>query len=87
MLSLSSVPPPEALATYRDIRRLLGNTEDVLEILALFPSVAELEEAQTWLEGQGDVVTRQRSCQRSAKITAILDILDEDEEAESSHAR
>ena len=86
MLSLSSVPPPEVLATYRDIRRVFGNTEDVLEILALFPSVAELEEAQMWLEGQGDVVARRR-CPRTAKIRAILDILDEDEEAESSHTR
>lgn len=83
MFRLTSVPPAETLATYRDIHRLLGNTEDVLEILALFPSVAELEEAQTWLEDQDDVDVR---CGRPlvAKITAILDIVEEDE---PSHTR
>lgn len=83
MFRLSSVPPPEMLATYRDIRRLLGNTEDVLEILALFPSVAELEEAQAWLEDEDDVVVR-RGRPRVAKIAAILDIV---EEKEPSHTR
>ena len=83
MFRLSSVPPPETLATYRDIRRLLGNTEDVLEILALFPSVAELEEAQTCLEDQDDAAVR-RGRPRVAKIAAILDIVEEDE---PSHTR
>ena len=83
MFRLSSVPPPETLATYRDIRRLLGNTEDVLEILALFPSVAELEEAQTWLEDRGEVDVR-RGRPLVAKIAATLDIVEEDE---PSHTR
>jgi hypothetical protein len=78
MLTLASMPRPENLATSDDIRRLLG-TEDVMEILALFPSVTELEEAQAWLEGQGDILAR-RGRPQTPKIAAILDIVEPDEE-------
>jgi hypothetical protein len=75
----SSAPRPEILATSEDIRRLLGDTQYVLEILSLFPSVTELEEAQAWLEGQGDILAR-RGRPQTPKIAAILDILEPDEE-------
>jgi hypothetical protein len=79
VLNLSSLPSPAALATGDDIRRMLGNTEDMLEILALFPSVTELQEAQIWLEGQGDILAR-RGRPQTPKIAAILDIVESDEE-------
>lgn len=43
-----------------DLRRLLGEIEDarVIEILALSPTVADVEIAAMWAEGQGDVPDR-----------------------------
>jgi hypothetical protein len=79
MPNLANVPRPETLATSEDIRRLLGDTENVLEILSLSPSVTELEEAQAWLEGQGDFLAR-RGRPQTPTIAAILDIVEPDEE-------
>jgi len=87
MSKLSSTPPASQ-ATPDDIRRLFRDieAEDVLEILKLVPSVAELEEAMAWLTGQGDVVARLGRPQTS-KIAAILDIVEEDEDEEPSPPR
>jgi hypothetical protein len=83
MSNPSRKPSRNSFAGRDDIRRLFGalDVQDVLAILTLAPTVAELEEAQTWLEGLGDVVAR-RDRPQSAKIAAILDILEEDVEIE-----
>ncbi|MCE9523137.1 MAG: hypothetical protein K8S25_11990 [Alphaproteobacteria bacterium] len=84
MAQLSRTPPRTTYATHDDIRRLFGDldVEDVLGILTLMPTVGELEEAQSWLEGQGDVVARQGRSQTS-KISAILEIVGDDQDEPS----
>lgn len=83
MSNPSRKPPRTRYASRDDIRRLFGelDIQEVLAILTLAPTVAELEEAQTWLEGLGDVVPRRHRPQ-SPKIAAILDIVEEDVEIE-----
>jgi hypothetical protein len=71
-------------ASRDDVVRLFGHIEDeaVAEILAMVPTVAELEEAQAWIVGQGDTLARGGHPQ-TPRIAAILDIVvDEDEEDE-----
>jgi hypothetical protein len=45
-----------AAATHDELKHVLGDIEDAktLEILALRPTVAELEEAMLWAEGEGE---------------------------------
>jgi hypothetical protein len=64
-----------------DLRRVLGDLEDarVLEILALSPTVAELEVAAMWAEGQGDVVDRAGKL-LEGKAARIYEIVTRDEE-------
>ena len=43
-----------------DLQRVLGDIEDskIIEILALKPTVPELEEAAIWAAGDGDVLAK-----------------------------
>ena len=69
-------------ASRDDVVRLFGHLEDeaIVEVLALAPTISELEEAQAWLVGQGDVLARGGHPQ-TPRIAAILDIVaDEDED-------
>jgi hypothetical protein len=77
----SRKPQRQTYATGDDIRRLFGelDAQDLLQIFTLAPTVAELEEAQSWLEGQGEIVAR-RGRPQTTKIAAILDILDKEDE-------
>ncbi|MBP6012112.1 MAG: hypothetical protein KBA31_07785 [Alphaproteobacteria bacterium] len=70
-------------ATRADIGRLFGelDAQDVLRILTLAPTTAELEEAQMWREGQADVVP-QRGHPESTKVMAILEIIGENDDLE-----
>lgn len=71
-------------ASRDDVVRLFGHIEDeaVAEILVLLPTIAELEEAQAWIVGQGDVLARSGRPQ-TPRVAAILDIVvDEDEDDE-----
>ena len=45
-------------ATKGDVHRILGDVDDAtaVAILALRPTVAQLEEACVWLDGTGDVL-------------------------------
>lgn len=70
------------LATPGDVQRLLGDLEAsvVSGILALTPTIADVEETALWAEGEGETLTERRQPRRT--IEAILDLItvDEDEE-------
>ncbi len=71
-----------ALATADDIRRILGALDDtkLLDIVALRPTILEVEEASLWLAGDPDVFGAGRPLQAVAgEIVAIL-TADEEEE-------
>ena len=64
-----------------DLTRLLGDVEDakLIDILALEPTLAEVEEAAIWVAGDGDVLAK--SGRPLAGVVAnIVDILTADEE-------
>ena len=75
-----------ALATRNDIKGVLGAIEaaDMLAILSLRPTVAELEQASVWLEGDPDVFGAGEPVQGVA--SEIVAILTENEEEEPPHA-
>ncbi len=69
-------------ASGEDVRRILGDLEGakVLDILALRPTVLDLEQASMWLSGDRDIFGPDQPLQPPASdIVAIL-IADEDEE-------
>ena len=70
------------LAAPGDIQRLLGDLEAsvVSEILALSPTIADVEEAALWAEGEGETLAERH--QPRTTIGAILDLITvgEDEE-------
>jgi hypothetical protein len=66
-----------------DLIRILGETDDtkIVEILALRPTLPEVEEAAMWAAGNGDVLAKSgRPLGRIA--AAIVAILTADEEEE-----
>jgi len=65
----------EHLASIDDVRRILGDLDEakVLDIMALRPTMLEVEEASMWLAGDADVFGAGRPLQRVAgDIVAIL---------------
>lgn len=54
-----SSPTPEPIGE-EELRRILVDLDDakVLQILEVAPTVAELEEANLWASGEGDVLDR-----------------------------
>ncbi len=46
-----------ALATHNDVKGILGDLDpaDMLAIMSLRPTIADIEEASVWLEGDADV--------------------------------
>lgn len=70
-------------ATRNDLARLVGDVGEqmVLDILALHPTIAEVEEAALWAAGEGDVLVK-AGHQLSANAAEILNILTADEEEE-----
>jgi hypothetical protein len=71
-----------------DVRRTLGDMEDVkvLEILALAPSVVDLEEAAMWTRGEGEVLGKSGH-PLTGISAAIFEIIAPDEEEESPVGR
>ena len=63
-------------ATRDDLIHIIGELDDdtAVEILALGPSVAEVEEAFMWIAGEGDVVDR-AGRPLAGRTAAIVDIL------------
>jgi hypothetical protein len=71
------------MASQEDAKRILGDLDDakMIEILALNPSPADLEQAAIWATGDGDVLARSGH-PLAGVIAEIVDILTADEEEE-----
>ncbi len=69
------------LAGRADITRLLGPLDDtdIAQLLAMQPTVAEIEYAAAWLEGAGDIASR-AGHPMTPRIEGILEIVDRDDE-------
>jgi hypothetical protein len=63
-------------ATGRDLHQILGDIEDgtILAILALHPTVAQLEEARIWLNGGDDTLGKGHHPLRGV-VAQIFDML------------
>jgi len=72
-----------APATLNDAKRLLGDTDErkIAEILAVQPTIWELEQAAIWHRGDGDVLGKAGRA-LSGKAARIFEILAADEEDE-----
>jgi hypothetical protein len=66
----------ERVAGVQDVRRTLGDLEEaqIAHILAWRPTIADLETAQSALDGDADRITREKGS-LPAKILAILEIV------------
>lgn len=75
-----------ALATHDDIQGILGNLDpaQMLAIISLRPTVADIEEASMWLEGDTDVFGAGEPIKGVA--SDIVTILTENEEEEPARA-
>ncbi len=71
----------EVLATVDDVRRIVGEIEDAktVAILALRPTMADLEQAALWAVGNGDFLARQGH-PLTGVAAAIFDLLTADED-------
>jgi hypothetical protein len=72
----AKTPAPSTVAVAaRDVVRLLGDLDEarISEILALSPSISELEQAAAWLGGEGDRPDEQGH-PLAGKAAAIFDI-------------
>ena len=69
-------------ATCNDIRRILGNLDEtkLLPILALRPTLSDVEEASIWLGGDADVFGAGEPLGATASEIVTILIGDEDEE-------
>ena len=67
--------------TSQDIARLVGDLDErrALDILALKPTLAEVEEAAVWAAGDGDVLAKMDH-PLGGVVAEIVDILGSDEE-------
>jgi hypothetical protein len=73
---------PSPLATPEDIRRILGNFDNgkLLEIMALRPTVQDVEDASLWLAGNSDIFGAGKPLPRTAgDIVAIIAVDEEDD--------
>jgi hypothetical protein len=72
-----------AMATRDDLLRLFGDVDGrkALDILALHPTVAEVEEAALWAAGDGDVLAK-GGHPLHGTAAEFFDILTADEEEE-----
>ncbi len=71
-----------ALATHDDVMGVLGNldSEELLAIMSLRPTIADLEEASLWLSGDTDIFGASQPIKGVA--SAIVTILTANEEEE-----
>jgi len=74
-----------APASRADVVQIVGALDDakVVAILALKPTVSELEQAVIWAAGEGDVLSR-KGHQLVGVVAGIVDILGVDEEEETA---
>lgn len=81
MAKSKTVRAKSIYATREDIARRLGTLDDkdIVDVLALSPTIAEIEEAGVWLDGQGNELAR-RGRPQTPRINAILDIVDRDDD-------
>ena len=81
-MTQKTTPAHGTLASPDDIRRIIANLDDekLLDIIALQPTVLDIEEASLWLAGDSDIfgVGKQLSS-IAGEIVAIL-TADEEEE-------
>ncbi len=70
------------LASSEDVRRILGDLgrAKVLDILALRPTVLDLEQASMWLSGDTDIFGPDQPLQPPAGVVVAILIADEEEE-------
>jgi hypothetical protein len=69
-------------ATHADLMRLVGDLDErkALEILALHPTISEIEQAVLWTAGDGDILAK-GGHPLTGTAAEVLDILSvEDEE-------
>jgi hypothetical protein len=66
-----------------ELKTIVGNIDEtqLVEILKLQPTLAELEEAVAWASGDGDIVGREGHTMTD-KVSAIVDILTAEDENE-----
>lgn len=72
-----------AFATHDDIKGILGDLDQtqMLAIMSLRPTIADIEEASVWLDGDPDVFGAGKAVQGVAsEIVAILTENEEEEE-------
>jgi hypothetical protein len=71
----------EEKATATDVHQILGDMDDntIVAIMALHPSIAQLEEARLWLNGAGDVLGKERH-PLDGVVAQIFDMLAVQEE-------
>ncbi len=71
-----------AIATHADVVGIFGNidADKLLAILALHPTIAEVEEASMWLSGDTDVFGANKPVK--GKVSRIITILTAEEEEE-----
>ncbi|MGA8819278.1 MAG: hypothetical protein WB624_18460, partial [Xanthobacteraceae bacterium] len=77
----------DALAASGDIKRLFGALDDakLIDILALRPTVLDIEEASLWLAGDTDIFGAGRPLRPVAgEIVAILTADEEEEPSQAS---
>jgi hypothetical protein len=69
-------------AGHDDLRRIIADLDDAtaLEILALSPTVSEVEEAAMWARGEGDRLDR-AGRPLTGTVADILAVLDRGDEA------
>ncbi len=76
------------LPSHEDVRRILGEMDDskATAILALKPSIAELEQAELWASGAGEPLGAEGR-PPDGIVGQVLEILEPDEEIEAEAAR
>jgi len=81
MAPTTSRRPGSPPAGNDDLKRLIADLDDAaaLEIPALSPTVAEVEEAALWAAGEGDRLDRSGH-PLTGTVAAVFDILDRDRE-------
>jgi hypothetical protein len=79
-------PQNPAIVDREEVSRLLGELDPaaVAEILALRPSLSDLEQASAWLAGEGDVPAQQGH-PLMGKAAAIVDLARRDSDDSEFH--
>jgi hypothetical protein len=86
--SNSMTPSHGETATGSDLQRILGDMDasTAVAILSLRPSITQVEEARVWLDGEGDVLGKERR-PLDGVVARIFDMLKVEEEDPIAAAR